>query len=88
MKWNMQLLSMRCCVLEEGRKFSILPNSEKGGSVLHHAEDEITVGHWTFSEHLWDLSEQKSICSAKLSERRMHNRSAKLGCEVSTWLHC
>jgi len=29
MKWNTQLLSMRCCVLE-GRKFSILPNREKG----------------------------------------------------------
>ena len=60
------------------------------------AEDEITVGHRTFSEHLWHLSEQKSICSAKLSERRMrtrvrtrmHNRSAKPGCEVSTWLYC
>ena len=40
----------------------------------YHAEDEITVGHRTFSEHLWHLSEQKLICSAKLSERRMRTR--------------
>ena len=33
------------------------------------SEDEITVGHRTFSEHLWHLSEQKLICSAKLSGR-------------------
>lgn len=29
MKWNQQLLSMRCCIIE-GKKFSILPNREKG----------------------------------------------------------
>ena len=29
MKWNQQLLSMRCCIIE-GKKFSILPNKEKG----------------------------------------------------------
>ena len=39
------------------------------------SEPEITVRHRTFSEHLWHLSEQKSICSAKLSEHRMHTRS-------------
>ena len=37
--------------------------------VYLRSEDEITVGHRTFSEHLWHLSEQKSICSAKLSGR-------------------
>ena len=45
------------------------------GSYLHqapglecipHAVDEITVRHQTFSDHLWHLSEQKSICSANL----------------------
>ena len=35
------------------------------------AGDKITVRHWTFSEHLRHLSEQKSICSAKLSKQRM-----------------
>ena len=29
MKWNTQLLTMRCCVIE-GKKFSILSNREKG----------------------------------------------------------
>ena len=38
-------------------------------SLKDKAEDEITVGHRTFSEHLWHLSEQKLICSAKLSGR-------------------
>ena len=33
MKWNIQLLTMRCCIIE-GKKFSILPNVEKGMSVL------------------------------------------------------
>ncbi len=28
-KWNTQLLTMRCCIIE-GKKFSILPNREKG----------------------------------------------------------
>ena len=28
-KWNTELLTMRCCVIE-GRKFSILSNKEKG----------------------------------------------------------
>ena len=28
-KWNSELLTMRCCVIE-GRKFSILSNKEKG----------------------------------------------------------
>ena len=33
MKWNAQLLTMRCCVIE-GKKFSILPNREKGKWVV------------------------------------------------------
>ena len=28
-QYNRQLVSMRCCIIE-GRKFSILPNKEKG----------------------------------------------------------
>ena len=31
------------------------------------AEPEITVGHWTISDHFWQLSDQKSICSDKVS---------------------
>ena len=34
---------------------------------------EITVGHRTFSEHFRHLSDQKSIRSAKLSERATSN---------------
>ena len=83
---------------EYGCQFSC---ERKSGNQLHKekyhvrkvagpSEDEITVGHWTFSKHLWHLSEQKSICSAKLSERRMrtHNCSAKPRCELSTRLYC
>ena len=39
------------------------------GKVLDvYTEPEITVRHWTSSERLLHLSEQKSICSVKLSE--------------------
>ena len=48
-------------------------------SVVHYISgDEITVRHQTFSEHLWHLSEQKSICSVEVSERHL----------VTVWLHC
>ena len=41
-------------------------------SVVHYISgDEITVGHRTFSEHLWHLSEQKSICSVEVSEQHL-----------------
>ena len=31
------------------------------------AEPKITVGHRTISDHFWQLSDQKSICSDKVS---------------------
>ena len=37
----------------------------------YSAGDEITVGHRTFSEHLWHLSGQNLICSAKLAEQHL-----------------
>ena len=42
----------------------ILPDNK-----MCYTVHEITVGHRTFSEHLRHLAEQKSLCSALLSER-------------------
>ena len=46
---------------------SLAEPDSSSARVTQTSEDEITVGHRTFPEHLWHLSEQKSICSAKLS---------------------
>jgi len=67
--------------------------------LIHYGDanlgDKITVGHSTFSVHLWHFSKQKSICSAKLSERQMRtcNRNTKrsLGWHVAillAYVHC
>ena len=36
---------------------------------LTHTEPEITIRHLTISNHFWQLSEQKSICSDKVSRQ-------------------
>ena len=57
--------------------------------------DEITVGHRTFSELCGTCPNKNRYVlpncpndECTCVRTRMRNRSAKPGCEVSTWLYC